>query len=363
MPPVIFITNVHDFDVELLPLAARTVGSLEFQQAVVDHITRAYDPFVDRVEVEVDAQTITVTVWPKEDGVDPVDVGIAQLQHGDLAGGAETLEALVTAQPRNPAILFNLGMAKSDLNETADAIRYLARFLTVVPGHAGALTALGLAYFRSGDIVNALEIMGKAVDADPADGYAVRNLGGVLAAQGRKDEAAPHLIRAAELLPEDVRALYGASQALQERGDDDSMTLADTYLKRIIALNPRSDIAEEARTQRSRIAQATMREAVGGGLRPDAMMYILGALEKFQGMTPQEVQQVALEVAMTGQRGLDVNSSEQKYTLRTLPGTYSGLHMVSIMYAAFKQIDPSMDVGFDLAREYDAARALLRPRS
>ncbi|MFT2722366.1 tetratricopeptide repeat protein, partial [Deinococcus sp. A31D244] len=158
-------------------------------------------------------------------------------------------------------------------------------------------------------------------------------------------------------------ALYGAAQALQERGDDDSMTLADTYLKRIIDLDPRSDIAEEARTQRSRIAQANMREAVGGGLRPDALMYILGTLEKFQDMTVQEIQQVALEVAMAGQRGLDVNSSEQQYTLKTMPGVYSGLHMVSIMYAAFKRIDPTMDVGFDLEREYNAARAMLRPRS
>ncbi|MFT2722384.1 tetratricopeptide repeat protein, partial [Deinococcus sp. A31D244] len=247
MAPFVFVIPVQDFDVELLPLAARVSGSPEFRQAVVERITREYEPFTDRVEVEIDDQTITVTAWPKEAGIDPVDVGIAQLQDGDLAGGAQTLEALVTAQPMNPAILFNLGMAKSDLNETADAIRYLARFLTVVPGHAGALTALGLAYFRSGDIGNSLEIMQKAVDADPANGYAVRNLGGVLASQGRQAEAAPHLIRAAELLPEDLRALYGAAQALQERGDDDSMTLADTYLKRIIDLDPRSDIAEEAR--------------------------------------------------------------------------------------------------------------------
>lgn len=362
MQPFVFVTSVQDFDVELLPQHARAVGSPEFQKAITERIERDFAPFADRVEVGVTSTTITVTVWPREEGIDPVEVGISQLQSGDLARGAQTLEAMAAVQPMNPSILFNLGMAKSDLGETADAIRYLARFLTIVPGDAAALTALGLAYYRSGDLNNALEIMQKAVNADPANGYAVRNLGGILAAQGRKDEAAPHLIEAARLLPDDVRALYGASQALQERGDDDSVKLADSHLERIISLDPRSDIAEEARSQRSRIAQASMRATVGGGLRPDAMMYILGALEKFRNMTPQQIQQVAFEAAMTGQSGLDVNSSEQKYTLQSLPGKYSGLHMVSIMYAAVKQVDPTADIGFDLAREYEAAQAMLRPQ-
>jgi hypothetical protein len=34
------------------------------------------------------------------------------------------------------------------------------------------------------------------------------------------------------------------------------------------------------------------------------------------------------------------------------------MHLVSIMYAAFKQIDPLMDAGVDLQREYDAAMAM-----
>jgi hypothetical protein len=31
---------------------------------------------------------------------------------------------------------------------------------------------------------------------------------------------------------------------------------------------------------------------------------------------------------------------------------FSGLHMVCLMYAAFKIIDPTADIGFDLAKEY-----------
>jgi hypothetical protein len=101
-----------------------------------------------------------------------------------------------------------------------------------------------------------------------------------------------------------------------------------------------------------------MRDKVGGGLRPDVLMYIAGALETFKKGGATKRQQIAVEIAMKGQSGLDIHDPEQKYTLKTLPGKFSGLHLVSIMYAAFKQIDPLMDAGVDLQREYDAAMAM-----
>ena len=89
-------------------------------------------------------------------------------------------------------------------------------------------------------------------------------------------------------------------------------------------------------------------------------MYLLGALKTFAKMDRKQVQQVAVEVEMAGQRGLDTNDPAQKYTLRSLPGSYSGLHMVSLMYAGFKVIDPSYSIGFDLAKEYEIARSMYR---
>lgn len=208
MSPLLFAIPVHDFDLELLPPNARALNTLEFRQAVKDRITSEYEQFTDRVVVDVDDKIITVTIWPKLDGIDPVDMAIDLLQSGDLIRGSDMLEAIVSAKPKDRAVLFNLGMAKSDLGETSDAIKYLARFLMLEPGHAGALTALGLAYYRSGDTFSAIEIMRKGVEAEPDNGYAQRNLGGVLAAQGRKEEAAHHLLEAARILPNDVRALF-----------------------------------------------------------------------------------------------------------------------------------------------------------
>lgn len=75
-------------------------------------------------------------------------------------------------------------------------------------------------------------------------------------------------------------------------------------------------------------------------------------------MTAEQVKNVAFEVALLGAKGLDVNDPTQKYQLRSLPGTFSGLHLVSIMYVAFKLTDPKADVGFDLSAEYEEARSL-----
>ncbi len=90
----------------------------------------------------------------------------------------------------------------------------------------------------------------------------------------------------------------------------------------------------------------------------DAVMYCLSALQRFSEMDATEVRGVAFEIAVLGRNGLDTNDSTPKYELRSLPGRYTGLQLVSMMFVGFKQIDPSADLGFDLSREYEAAQQL-----
>ena len=89
--------------------------------------------------------------------------------------------------------------------------------------------------------------------------------------------------------------------------------------------------------------------------RPDVMMYIAGALDTFDKLGAKKRQEIAFEIALLGQRGLDINDPEQKYDLRTLRGKYSGLHLLALMYTAFKQIDPTMNSGADFDAEYKMA--------
>jgi hypothetical protein len=128
-------------------------------------------------------------------------------------------------------------------------------------------------------------------------------------------------------------------------------------LREALIVNPSGEIGKFAEEGPTRIAAASFRKQ-GGGYRADAMAYCLGALQRFQGMPLAEVQKIAFEIALLGSRGLDVNSPAEKYTLQSIPGTFSGLHLLCIQYVGFQILNPSLDLGFDLSAEYQAAMQL-----
>ena len=65
---------------------------------------------------------------------------------------------------------------------------------------------------------------------------------------------------------------------------------------------------------------------------------------------------------MLGTKGLSVNDPSGKYTLRSLPGNFSGLHLLCLQYAGFKVIDPTVEIGFNITAEYEEARRLHEER-
>jgi hypothetical protein len=114
-------------------------------------------------------------------------------------------------------------------------------------------------------------------------------------------------------------------------------------------------MVEQAQKARTAFAHRQVKSNSVGGFRPDVMMYIAGALDTFKKQGTQKRQAIALEIAILGRSGLDINDADEKYSLKSLPGKFSGLHLLAIMYTAFRQIDPTMDTGVDFAAEYKAA--------
>ena len=53
--------------------------------------------------------------------------------------------------------------------------------------------------------------------------------------------------------------------------------------------------------------------------------------------------------------GLDINDSARKFTLTRMPGNFSGLHLVSLMFVGSRLIDPGLDSGIDLSKEFAEA--------
>jgi tetratricopeptide (TPR) repeat protein len=115
----------------------------------------------------------------------------------------------------------------------------------------------------------------------------MRNAGAILA---ETDAAAalPLFQKAAELLPDDQQTLLGYGTCLLRLGRKDE---ADPLLTKCVKLNPLTETAEHARTARTKLAHETMRGNVAGGLRPDVVMYCLGALQKFQALGSDRLEQ------------------------------------------------------------------------
>jgi tetratricopeptide (TPR) repeat protein len=354
--PSYFSIPVQRFDLNLLPRDARQIGSEAFKMAVLAHFTAQYAPKGQQAVVTVDKEEITVLLVPA--GADPLEFILPMLQGGRIKEAVPFLEVLAKVDPDNAQVLYNLGIAYSELGQYDEAIIRLKRAVRLKPDHAHAWTGIGVAYQRMGKPALALEPMQKAVEADSSDGYAQRNLGGVLLAAGRNKEALQHLRAARKALPQDPQALYGLASALVGIGGDQERDEADELFLVVIERFPGSRVAELAREARTKLAHQSMRANVAGGLRPDVMMYIAGALDTFEKVGLAKAQQITAEIALKGQEGLDINDPKQKYTLKTLPGNFSGMQLVSIMYAGMKAIDPNMDAGIDLSAEYEAAKAI-----
>jgi tetratricopeptide (TPR) repeat protein len=92
---------------------------------------------------------------------------------------------------------------------------------------------------------------------------------------------------------------------------------------------------------------------------PAAVFYFLDALKRFDAMTPEEIRNIAFEIALLGRSGLDYSDPAEKYELKTIPDRkFSGLHVMCLMFAGFKRVAPEQDVGIDLEEPFLTALRL-----
>jgi Flp pilus assembly protein TadD len=350
-----FELAVGDFDLSLLPPHARQPGTDAFSTEVGHVLEREYQPFGGHVRIVVDEKVIRVTWTQDPHQPKPLEAALNRLQQGDHAQGVAMLRTLLRQTPDSPPILYGLGMGLSDLNQLDEAERFLRRLVQLDPSHVDGLVALGVVLARKGDTESSIAVLQNAVEADPENPWAHRNLGGCLHKIGQSKDGERHLRLATELNPKDAQAWWGLAQAAQANGD--MATAAPAYL-RVVELDPYGQLGEMARQEGSNTAHDLFKGKVGGGLRMDAVMYCANALRKFRELPVTDVQRITFEVARLGRTGLDTNNAAAKYTLRSLPGNYSGLHLVCLMYVGFKILAPEQDIGFDLSKEYEAAQAM-----
>jgi len=338
-----------------LPEDSRQPGTEAFRRAVTRFLQQQYEPLGGKARIIFNDADRTLTVhWGKRDGFQSVlDKAQEALARGDRAVAISLLKALIARYPANPSQLYNLGMVYSDEGKLNDAADYLRQAAALDPQNPNIVVAIGVLHARAGDLDLAIETLNRAVEMEPEDPVAYQNLGAILLKQGEAERAETHFRMSLRHAPDNLRSRFGLAQALESSG---RLSDADEVYQAVIKAAGHTQVGEWAKEGRTRIAHALLRKS--GDERPDVLMYCLGALERFAEMTDQQVQAIGHEIAILGMKGLDINDPTKKYRLQNLPGDFSGLHLVSIMYAAFQRIAPGTDVGIDLSREYAQAVAL-----
>jgi tetratricopeptide (TPR) repeat protein len=117
---------------------------------------------------------------------------------------SETLyRASLAATPRNPVLLYNLGVVQAQQGRIEEAARSYAAAIAIDPEHAAANTNLGNVRLRAGHTEEALAHYRAALRGDPDDVQTLQNLGRVLAWRGDLAGAAEAFERAHALAPAD----------------------------------------------------------------------------------------------------------------------------------------------------------------
>lgn len=356
--PIHYLISEQDFDLALLPQAGRVRGSDAFRHQVTQYFRNQYAATGGEVTVEFRDGNIGVTWMPAAADQEPAQAIYDRLQAGDYAAAAPMLAAMLQANPRDQEALYNLGMVYSDQGRLDEAQQLLRQATEVAPDHAHAWIALGVAYLRTKDAEAARPALERALALEPRNPYALRTLGSLQAMTGDAAGAIGLLEQARELAPDDPIILLTLAQALLSQDPVAHAAAADGLLIRVLALSPQGALAEQAKNARRAIANQTFRGKAVGALRHDAIFYCLGALQRFEGMSKEALSPLILEMATLGQSGLNVNDPEPQYQLRLIPGDFSGLQIVCMMHVGLKQLDPALDAGMDLDREYEAALSL-----
>jgi tetratricopeptide (TPR) repeat protein len=356
--PFSFSLSLQDFDLSRLPISAEALraDSNLLAQAITQYYRQIFRKLGGVANVAVADGAVHVSWFPQAGEARKLlfEQALSLLKKGGYREAEPLLQSLHARYPDDAEVLYNYGMMLSDQGRVDTASRLLAHLVEVAPDHSNGWTALGVALSRGGDKTAALKAFQRALELAPSNPYALRNAGAILSETSPAD-ALPLFEKAAQMLPDDQQTLLGYGTCLLRLGRSDE---GGPILKRCIDLNPLTETAEQARLLRTKLAHGTMREAVGGGLRPDVVMYCLDALKMFERDGRTKAGGVTMEIAMLGRGGLDINDPTQKYTLRSLPGQFSGLRLVSMMYTGFKIIAPDQNAGIDLSREYEEAKRL-----
>jgi len=343
------------FDVSVLPSTAREPGSEAFDNAVLIYFAAKYAAKNFDAAVTCSDGIIRVLAWARG-GLEPKAYVVGLLQHRALAEALPLLETMDEMMD-DADIAYNRGICLSEMGRLEACIAPLERCLRIDPSYGNARVGLGVALMRLGRSQEAEQVLRKALAAEPQNHFAARNLAAVLANLEKYAEAVPLLHQVLAMAPDDPTASLALGECLETLGPVQKKQAIEVY-KRIMRRFADTPLADAAVAGLNRLANADLHRGGVDQPRLDAIMYMQDTLKRFADLPQQEVGQIVLEIAQLGQSGLAVNDPGKRYHLKTLPGDFSGLELVSMMHVGVLMFEPNAEMQTGLDREYEMAVSL-----
>jgi Flp pilus assembly protein TadD len=361
MATLSFSIATSAFDQALVPAEARHPGTPAFREAVNTFLQNEFKDFGGTATIRVDDRNISVVWDPEAKQLNPLIPIVQKLQQGKQAEGIQLLELLLSSRPDDPGVLYNLGVALSDAGRLERAEQCLRLAVELKASDTNIRVALGVALGRMDKDDEAVKVFQTAIAQDAKNPWAHRNLAGMLMKAAKPDEAISHYQTTTQIQPNDQIAWLGLADACRLTGR--TKEAEDAY-RSAVKINPHSDLAEKARAGSNLMAQSGFDNLKKSLPRQDAVQYCLDALQTISTMSTTDVLKLALDLAMAGRNGLEVNNPSSRYRVKGLQGEFSGLALVCFLYVVMQQIAPEANVGMDLSEEYRMARKLFdRPKS
>lgn len=340
-----------------LPEGKRDAKNEAFTEAIHNYFSKNYGESAKNITIDVQNGIIIVEWIPEGEDIEAeFEESIRLLSDGELEKARFILEDLAFQSPKDPNVLYNLGMCYSDLNDIDIATDTLNRCVKIAPLYSNAYVALGVAYVRQGKQKEALFHFTKAIGLDKNNSFAYRNLATIYGKMGDNVNALKYLKLAFDIDSCDPHTLYGLGLIYQNLGDNINATI---YFKKLIELGVPQELIDLAKDSLREIAVSSVKE---NGFRADVMLYCLSAMENYEKMKTDDIKKIAFEIGLKGTEGIDINDPIKRYTLKSMPGEFTGLQLICYMYVGFKIIDPTMNTGIDLSREYSTAKQMMRKR-
>lgn len=348
-----FKLSCEDFDRSLLGDPQPAIESDEFKAKVSEFFAKQFRGFGGKARVVIDDQAGDIEVlWTKDSNwKDPKQKALDLLNSGKITQALPILRTLFHKDPNDADTLYRLGLAYNEVGQFRQAAVILEELVEIEPDHVHGFVALGVAEVASGNLLIAEEWLNKALTLEPDNRWALRNLAASLMKQHRFEESVVVIRKCLSVAPDDIAMAVALGDALDELGRGEESKI---HYRAAIEIGGPEHLVDLAKARLTKMSEERLRSS--GDIRPDVVRYIKDALTRFETMELSQIQNLALEIGMLGNQGLGINDASKTYQIKSWAGEFTGLHLVSIMYAACQQLAPGTDVGIDLSEEYKLAK-------